>query len=287
MNPNTIKDNELNIVSLNNGVKMPIIGFGVYLIKGENCVESVKNAIQVGYRHIDTAQFYGNEKEVGEGIKLSGIPRNEIFVTTKVMTSGYEATKESINLSLQKFGFPYFDLILVHWLMDDNLGTYKALEEAYEQGKCKAIGLSNFNEREFLKIYNHFKTKPAVNQIETHLHFQQKKMHNFLMKYNCVHESWSPFGGPGANVLKDETLKVVAEKYGKTPAQIALRYLLHLGIIVIPKSANKNRMSENFNVFNFELMEQDIKLLSSLDTGKGKSMSGMYETFYEIKNDCK
>ena len=281
MNSNVIKPNDCNYVYLNNGVKMPIIGFGVYLLKGGDCVESVKNAIQVGYRHIDTAQFYGNEKEVGEGIRLSGIHRDQIFVTTKVMTSGYEATKESINQSIQRFGFPYFDLILIHWLMDDNLGTYKALEEAYKQGKCKAIGLSNFNEREFLNIYNNFQTKPAVNQIETHLHFQQKKMHNFLKKYGCIHESWSPFGGPGANVLQDETLKKVAEKYGKTPAQISLRYLLHLGIIVIPKSANKNRINENFNIFNFELLDQDIKLLSSLDTGKGKSMSGMYETFYE------
>ena len=162
-------------VRLNNGVQMPVVGVGVFLITGRECVECVKNAIQVGYRHIDSAQMYGNEKEVGEGIRLSGVPRNQIFVTTKVCTSGYEATKESINQSIQRFGFPYFDLILIHWLMDDNLGTYKALEEAYKQGKCKDIGLSNFNEREFLNISNHVQTKPAVNQIETHLHFQQKK----------------------------------------------------------------------------------------------------------------
>ena len=280
MIPSVTMRNGCNYVTLNNGVQMPVIGFGVFLIPGPECVESVKNAIQVGYRHIDTAQMYGNEKEVGEGIRLSGVPRNQIFVTTKVCTSGYEATKESINQSIQRFGFPYFDLILIHWSMSDNLGTYRALEEAYKQGKCKAVGLSNFNEREFLNIYNHFQTKPTVNQIETHLFFTQKKMHSFLMKYGCIHESWSPFGGSGAYVLQDETLKKVAVKYRKTPAQVLLRYLLHLGIVVIPKTVNRNRMIENFNIFNFKLADQDIKLLASRDTGKGRAWSGMNEEFY-------
>ena len=242
---------------------------------------NVKNAIQVGYRHIDSAQMYGNEKEVGEGIRLSGLPRNQIFVTTKVCTSGYLATKQGIEGSLQNFGFPYFDLILIHWSMSDNLGTYRALEEAYRQGKCKSIGLSNFNEREFLNIYNNFQIKPAVNQIETHLYFNQKKMHNFLLKYGCIHESWSPFGGTGAFMLQDNTLKNVSQKYGKTPAQVLLRYLLHRGIVVIPKTVNKNRMIENINIFNFKLMDEDIKLLSSLDTGRGKGWPhGMSEEFY-------
>ena len=267
-------------VTLNNGVNMPVIGFGVFLITGRECVECVKNAIQVGYRHIDSAQMYGNEREVGEGIRLSGIPRNQIFVTTKACTSGYLATKQGIEQSLQNFGFPYFDLILIHWSMSDNLGTYRALEEAYKQGKCRAIGLSNFNEREFLNIYNNFQTKPAVNQIETHLHFTQKKMHNFLLKYGCIHESWSPFGGTGAFCLQDNTLKKVAAKYGKTPAQVLLRYLLHLGIIVIPKTVSKERMIENLNIFDFKLMEQDLKLLNSLDTGRGRGWSGMQEEFY-------
>ena len=268
-------------VVLNNGVKMPVIGFGVFLITGQECVECVKNAIKVGYRHIDTAQMYGNEREVGEGIRQSGIPRDQIFVTTKALTSGYLATKQGIEQSLQSFGFPYFDLFIIHWPMGDNLGTYKALEEAYKQGKCKAIGLSNFNEREFLTIYNNFQTKPAVNQIETHLYFNQNKMHNFLTKYGCVHESWSPFGGSGAFMLNDETLKSVAAKYQKTPAQILLRYLLHKSIVVIPKTANKNRMIENLNIFNFKLADQDIKLLSTLDTGRGKSWpAGMHEEFY-------
>ena len=268
-------------VILNNGVKMPVIGFGVYLITGKECVECVKNAIAVGYRHIDSAQMYGNEREVGEGIRQSGLPRNQIFVTTKVATSGYLATKQGIDQSIQSVGFPYFDLIIIHWPMGDSLGTYKALEEAYRQGKCKAIGLSNFNEREFLQIYNSFQTKPAVNQIETHLHFQQKKLHSFLTKYGCVQESWSPFGGTGARMLEDNTLKMVAAKYGKTPAQVLLRFLLHLGIVVIPKTVNKNRMIENLNIFNFKLMDQDIKLLSSVDTGKGSSWpGGMMEEFY-------
>ena len=270
-----------NYVTLNNGVKMPIIGFGVYLIHGQECVESVKNAIEAGYRHIDTAQYYHNEKEVGEGIRASKVPREQIFVTTKTSTSGYSSTKAGIESSLQKFGFPYFDLIIIHWPSGDDISSYKALEEAYKAGKCKAIGLSNFNEREFLEIYNKFDTKPVINQIETHLYFQQKKMHNFLTKYKCIHESWSPFGGPGARILKDKTLQQIASKYGKSPAQIALKYLLQLDIVVIPKSANKNRMTENFNIFNFKIKDEDMKALSNLDTGRGKSWpSGMKEEYY-------
>ena len=268
-------------VTLNNGVKMPTIGYGVYLVDPSICAKGVKNALEVGYRKIDTAQYYYHEKEVGEGIRLSKIPREQIFVTTKVQTSGYTSAKRSIDNSLKKFGFPYFDLILIHWPMGDDIGTYKALEEAYKQGKCKAIGLSNFNEREFLEIYNNFQTKPAVNQIETHLYFNQKKMHKFLEKYNCVHESWSPFGGSGAKMLKNQTLINVAKKYGKTPAQITLRYLLDLNIVVIPKSLHKNRMQENLNVFDFKLKEEDKKIISSLDTGKGSSWpSTMREEFY-------
>ena len=268
-------------ITLNNGVKMPVIGYGVYLVEPSECAKCVKEAIEVGYRKIDTAQYYRNEKEVGEGIRLSKVPREQIFVTTKTQTSGYTSTKRSIDESLRKFGFSYFDLILIHWPMGDDVGSYKALEEAYKQGKCKAIGLSNFNERQFLEIYNKFQTKPTVNQIETHLYFNQKKMNNFLKKYNCVHESWSPFGGEGAKMLKNKTLISIAKKYGKSPAQITLRYLLDLNVVVIPKSTHKNRMIENLNIFDFKLNEEDIKILSSLDTGKGSSWpSEMSEEFY-------
>ena len=268
-------------VTLNNGVKMPVLGFGVYLVSGRECFESVKSAIEVGYRHIDTAQYYGNEKEVGDAIRASKVPREQIFVTTKTGTSGYASTKEGIERSLRKFGFPYFDLIIIHWPTGDDIGTYKALEEAYKIGKCKAIGLSNFNEREFLEIYNKFDIKPAVNQIETHLYFNQKKMNKFLSKYNCVHESWSPFGGAGAKMLKNKTLINVATKYGRTPAQVTLRYLLDLNISVLPKTEHKNRMIENLNVFDFKLKEEDKNIISSLDTGRGGSWpSSMREEFY-------
>ncbi len=270
-----------NCVTLNNGLKMPIIGFGVYLVNGKECFESVKSAIEVGYRHIDTAQYYGNEKEVGDAIRASKVPREQIFVTTKTSTSGYSSTKEGINRSLKKFGFPYFDLIIIHWPAGDDIGTYKALEEAYKAGKCKSIGLSNFNEREFLEIYNKFETKPVLNQIETHIHFQQKKMHDFLSKYNCIHESWSPFGGKGAKTLKDKTLGTIAAKYNKTPAQIVLRYLVQLNIVVIPKTVNKDRMIENLNIFNFNIKDEDMKILSKIDTGRGGSWpSTMREEFY-------
>ena len=270
-----------NYVTLNNGVKMPIIGFGVYLVHGKECYDSVKNAIEVGYRHIDTAQYYQNEQEVGEAIRASKVPREQIFVTTKTSTSGYSSTKKGIERSLQKFGFPYFDLIIIHWPTGDDIGSYKALEEAYKEGKCKAIGLSNFNEREFLEIYNKFETKPVLNQIETHLNFQQKKMHNFLVKYNCLHESWSPLGGTGAKILKNKTLEQIASKYGKTPAQIALKFLLQLDIVIIPKTVNKNRMIENLNIFDFKIKDEDMKALSKLDTGRGGSWpSDMSEEFY-------
>ena len=268
-------------ITLNNGLKMPIVGFGVYLISGQECFESVKNAIEVGYRHIDTAQYYTNEKEVGEAIRASKVPREEIFVTTKTATSGYSSTKAGIENSLKKFGFPYFDLIIIHWPTGDDIGTYKALEEAYKQGKCKSIGLSNFNQRQFLEIYNNFETKPVLNQIETHLHFQQKKMHEFLIKYNCIHESWSPLGGKGAKALKDKNLIIVAEKYKKTPAQIVLRYLYQLNIVIIPKTVKRNRMIENLDIFNFKLKDEDMKILSELDTGRGGSWpSTMKEEFY-------
>ena len=269
-------------ITLNNGVKMPILGLGVYLIDN-NCPEVIKRAIDLGYRHFDTAQYYGNEREVGEGIRLSNVPRSEIFVTTKLQTGGYQSAKKGIESSLKRFGFPYFDLILIHWPTGDDIGTYQALEEAYKEGKCKAIGLSNFNERQFLEIYNKFKIKPAVNQIETHLYFNQKKMNSFLKKYNCLHESYSPFGGPGARILKNSTLMSVAKKYNKSPAQIALKYLLIKGIAIIPKSSNKNRMKENLNIFDFELKDEDVKILETLDTGRGRSWpSTMSEEFYKV-----
>jgi diketogulonate reductase-like aldo/keto reductase len=251
------------------------------LVSGQECFESVKNAIEVGYRHIDTAQYYGNEKEVGEAIRASKVPREEIFVTTKTATSGYSSTKAGIENSLRKFGFPYFDLIIIHWPTGDDIGTYKALEEAYKQGKCKSIGLSNFNQRQFLEIYNNFETKPVLNQIETHLYFQEKKMHEFLLKYNCIHESWSPLGGKGDNTLKDQKLAIIAEKYKKTPAQIALRFLLQLNIVIIPKTVNRNRMVENLDIFNFQIKDEDMKELSKLDTGRGGYWpSTMKEEFY-------
>ena len=268
-------------VTFNNGVKMPILGLGVYSMYGNECVEAVKNAIEVGYRHFDTAQYYRNEKEVGEGIRASKISRDKIFVTTKTNTSGYSATKSGIQQSLQKFGFPYFDLIIIHWPVGDNIGTYKALEEAYKQGKCKAIGLSNFNEKEFLEIYNNCEIKPVINQIETHIHFQQKKMHDFLVKYKCIHESWSPFGGNGAKTLNDRNLGIIAAKYKKSPAQIVLRYFIQLNVVVIPKTTHKDRMIENFDVFNFRIRDEDMKALSKIDTGRGGSWPyGMREEFY-------
>ena len=267
--------------TLNNGIKMPKIGLGTYQLSQGICAEKVKQAIDLGYTMFDTAPSYDNEREVGEGIRLSNVPRDKIFVITKVHQSGYEAAKKSIEESLSKFGFPYFDLILHHWSVEDDIGTYRAIEEAYKQNKCRAIGVSNFNEKEFLNIYNNFETKPAVNQIETHIYFNQNKMHYFLKNYNCIHQSYSPFGGTGAPNLENETLKEVAEKYDKSPAQITLNYLLENNIIVIPRTENENKMEENLDVFDFKLEPDDRKKLALLDTGRGNGWpKSMEEEFY-------
>lgn len=255
-------------IILNNGIKMPILGYGVYLIKPKDTKDLVLKAIRAGYRHIDTAQYYKNEEGVGNAIRESGIDRSEFFVTTKTMTKGYNKTKKGLEESLKKFGYPYFDLVLLHWPMGDDLGAYKALEEAYKEGKVKAIGLSNFNSRQFLEIYNNSEIKPMVNQIETHLLFQQRKMHEFLTKYNCVHEAYSPLGADLGNLFEHPIVKSIAKKHNRSTAQIMLKYLVDLDIVVIPKSSHENRIIDNFNIFDINLDEEDNKLLKSIDTGK-------------------
>ncbi|MBO6123340.1 MAG: aldo/keto reductase [Methanobrevibacter sp.] len=253
---------------LNNGVEIPSVGYGVYQTPKSKTMKLVSDALDLGYRHIDTAQNYSNEAEVGSAILESGISREDVFVTTKTQTSGYESTLRGINHSLEKFGHDYFDLILIHWPTGDDVGTYHALEDALNDGKCRAIGLSNFNSRQFGEILTNCTVKPAVNQIETHLLWQQEKMHKFLVENNCLHESWSPFSSGNFNLFNNEVLLEIANSHFKSVAQVILRFLIQTDIIVIPKSSSKSRMKENLDVFDFKLSSTEIRDIRSLNQNK-------------------
>ena len=250
---------------LNNGTKIPYVGYGVYQTPPLKTTELVKNALEVGYRHIDTAQNYFNESEVGSAISQSSIDREEVFITTKTQTSSYENTVKSIDESLEKFGYDYFDLILIHWPVHDNVGTYKALEDSLKEGKARAIGLSNFNSNKFKVILDNCDVKPMVNQIETHIMWQQNHMHDFLRKNDCLHESWSPFSSGNFNLFSNEVLIEIADKHSKSVAQVILRFLTQNNIVVIPKSSSKERMCENLDIFDFKLNKSEIKKIKALN----------------------
>lgn len=258
-------------VKLNNGVEMPVLGFGVYQIPDNNeCERVVSEALDVGYRLIDTAQAYFNEEAVGKAIKNSGADREDIFLVTKVWVSnaGYEKAKASIDESLRKLQTDYLDLILIHQPFNDYYGTYRAMEEAYRQGKTRAIGVSNFYPDRFVDLSHFVEIQPAINQVETHVFQQQKFAKEIMKKYNTQIMSWGPFAEGKNNYFQNETLKEIGAKYGKTVAQTALRFLTQEGVIVIPKSTHKVRMEENFNIFDFELSEDDLNKIRALDTGK-------------------
>lgn len=259
----------MNKVKLNNGIEMPILGYGVYQIPDfEECERCVLDALEVGYRSIDTAQAYGNEEAVGNAIKKSSIPREELFITTKVWISnaGYEKAKASIEESLKKLQLDYLDLVLVHQPFGDYYGTYRAMEELYKDGKIKAIGVSNFYPDRYIDLYNFVEIKPAINQIETHVFNQQKKPQEILKKYGTQIESWGPFAEGKNDLFKNKILTKIGYKYNKSAAQVALRFLLQKDIVVIPKSTHKERMIENFNVFDFQLTNEEITEIEKLDT---------------------
>jgi len=255
----------MEFLVLNNWVQIPMLWFWVYKITQNEAKNIVLNAINIWYRHIDTAQYYENERWVWQAIKNSWMDRKEFFVTTKLITKGYENTLKWIDISLQKFWYDYFDLILIHWPKWDNISIYKALETAYKQWKTRAIWLSNFNEEQFLEIYENCEIKPVINQIETHIMWQQWKMHNFLQKYECIHESRSPLWAWNFDLYKNENLISIAEKYNKTVAQIMLKFFIQNNVIVIPKTSHIERMKENFEIFNFMLNEEDIIRIKKLD----------------------
>ena len=257
-------------VKLNNGVEMPILGFGVYLIPDyDECKRAVLDALETGYRLIDTASAYFNEKAVGDAIKESGINRKELFITTKLWhtDSGYEKTKKGFEASMEKLQLDYLDLYLIHQPFGDYYGSWRAMEELYENKKIKAIGVCNFYPDRFLDLVEHNKIVPAVNQIEIHPLFQREYDESIMKPYGTQMEAWSPLVR-GEKILDNETLKNIGAKYGKTPAQVILRWLIQRNIIVIPKSVHKERIIENFNIFDFELSSDDMDKVKSMETGK-------------------
>lgn len=260
---------------LNNGVKMPVLGYGVYQVDPAECERCVSDAISVGYRSIDTAQAYANESGVGNAVKKSGISRDQFFITTKVWitNAGEQAAAKSIETSLKELKTDYIDLLLIHQPFGDYYGTYRAMEKACRDGKVRAIGVSNFYPDRLIDINNFCEIKPAVNQVETHIFQQQKAAHAVMEKYGIAHESWGPFAEGRKDFFTNPTVMAVGEKYGKTVAQTALRYLIQSGVIVIPKSVRRERMEENLNVFDFKLSESDMAALSALDEGESAFFS--------------
>lgn len=254
---------------LSNGVKMPVLGYGVYQVEPDECERCVSDAVEAGYRLIDTAQAYGNEEGVGNAVKKSGIKREDFFIVTKVWISnaGYENAKKSIETSLSKLQTDYIDLLLIHQPFNDYYGTYRAMEEYYEKGLLKAIGVSNFYPDRFIDLSHFVKIKPMVNQMETHVFNQQKKLHEILKENKCQLMSWGPFAEGKNDFFNNPVLVSIGSKYGKTSAQTALRYLIQKNIVVIPKSIRKERMLENINVFDFTLSNEDMAAIEQLDTG--------------------
>lgn len=266
----------MEYVTLNNGVKMPILGYGVYQIPDQaECEQCVLDAINVGYRSIDTAQAYRNEEAVGRAIKKSGVPREEFFITTKVWitNAGYEKAMASIEESMRKLQLDVLDLLLIHQPFNDYYGTYRAMEELYKAGKIKAIGVSNFYPDRYIDLVQFSEVVPAVNQVETHVFNQQIKAQEIMKKYNTQIESWGPFAEGRNELFTNATLQAVGDKHGKSTAQVALRFLIQRGVVVIPKSVHKKRMEENFAVFDFELTAEEMGKLSSLDTGESAFFS--------------
>ena len=260
------------MILLNNGVEIPQLGFGVFQIPPDETTEATLAALEVGYRHIDTAEMYGNEKEVGEAVRRSGIPRDQIFVTSK-LNNGFHARDDALKAfdgTLEALGFDYLDLFLVHWPLPgidvDYVETWKAMEEIYASGRCRAIGVSNFQEHHLRTLFGQTEITPAVNQIEVHPYLAQDGLRAFDADHDIVTEAWSPIAQ--GKVLDDPAIVAIAERLGRTPAQVVLRWHIQRGDVVFPKSVNRKRMEENFALFDFELGDEDMATLTGLDRGE-------------------
>lgn len=266
----------MKTIKLNNGILMPILGFGVYQIDDlKQCEQSVSDALEVGYRLIDTAAIYNNETAVGEAIKKSNIARKDLFITTKlwIQDTGYEKTKKAFEKSLSKLQLDYLDLYLIHQPMGDIYGSWRAMEDLYKEGRIRAIGVSNFYSDRLVDLVIHNQIVPAINQVETHPFYQQEESKKIMDEYHIQIESWAPFAEGRNDIFKNKTLVSIAQKYNKSVAQIILHWLTQRNIIVIPKSVNKERIIENFNIFDFELSSEDLSEISKLDTNKSLFLS--------------
>lgn len=272
----------MNMITLNNGVKMPVIGFGVFQIQDQTqCEQCVMDAIHAGYRLIDTAAVYGNEIAVGHAVRNSGITREEMFLTSKlwVQDAGYESAKKAIDRSLKNLHTDYLDLYLIHRPFGDYYGAWHAMEEAYEAGKIRAIGLSNFDSARIIDLIMNNHIIPVVNQVECHPFYQQKELQCFLKEQNILMEAWAPFAEGKNQIFQNETLVRIGKSYGKSPAQIILRWNIQRGIIPLAKSVHRERIEQNLSVFDFELADEDMLIISQLDEGQtlfGKNEDPVY-----------
>ena len=255
--------------TLNNGVEMPMLGYGVFQTPPDQTERCVAEALEVGYRLIDTAQAYGNEEGVGAAVRASGVPREDVFITSKIWVSDmtYDRATASIEESLRKLDTDYIDLMLLHQAMGDYPGAYRAMEDAYKAGKLRAIGVSNFYPERLIDVALLAEVPPAVNQVETHPFRQQDEAHEVMAELGVVHEAWAPFAEGRNNIFANPVLSEIGEEYGKTPGQVVLRALMQKDVVVIPKTTHRHRMEENFDVFDFELSAEDMEAFSALDDG--------------------
>lgn len=283
----------MEYVQLNNGLKMPMLGYGVYQVTKDECERCVLDALETGYRLIDTAQSYFNEEEVGNAIAKSGVPREDIFLTTKVWVEhyGYEETKKSVYESMKKLQTEYLDLVLLHQPFSDYYGAYRALEDLYEEGVLKAIGVSNFYPDRLVDIANFARIVPMVNQVETHVLNQQTEAKKWMDKYEVQIEAWAPFGEGRGNLFTNEVLTKIGEKYQKSAAQVMLRWNLQRGVVVLPKTTHKERMVQNLDVFDFRLTDDEMKTIAAMDTATSSFFShydpAMVEWFAKMVEERK
>lgn len=261
----------MNYIKLNNGIEMPMVGFGVFQISDlTECEHAISKALEIGYRLIDTASVYRNEQAVGQAIKKSGIPRNELFITTKTWISeaGYEQTRKAFDASMKRLGLDYLDLYLIHMPFGDYYGSWRAMEELYERGKIRAIGVCNFEPDRLMDLCKNARVIPCINQIEIHPFTQQKKSFNVMNKHGVQAEAWAPFAEGLKGLFHNDVLSNIGHKYGKTVAQVVLKWHIQRGVIVIPKSVHEERIEENFNIWDFSLTAQELELIEQMDTGQ-------------------
>ena len=282
--------NKIERVKLNNGVEMPLEGFGVFQVPDPAvCEQAVLDAIATGYRLIDTAAAYMNEQAVGAAIQKCGVPREELFITTKlwVQDASYEGAKQAIETSLRNLGLDYIDLYLIHQPMGDYIGAYRAMEEAYREGKLKAIGVCNFYPNRLADLCETVEVTPAVNQVELHPFFQQENALTLMKEYGVVPEAWGPFAEGNHGIFTHPVLTEIGKQYGKTAAQVALRWNVQRGVVVIPKSIHKNRMEQNIDIWDFQLSEEDMAQIAKLDLGHSEIVDHSDPGFVKMLHSMK